>query len=100
MAEMTEDCNYCTKKRKVQIDISPYVTMISPKPNFEEGSKGAIEYCSIDWFLTLICSKNLTANRQILENLSRIFSEISVFRGVTQTDSWKTHPVFFRKYFK
>ena len=30
---------------------------------------------------------------QILENSSRIFfSKISVFRGVTQTDSWKTRP--------
>ena len=33
---------------------------------------------------------------QILENSSRNFPEISVFRGVTQTDFWKTHPVFFR----
>ena len=35
---------------------------------------------------------------QILENSSRNFSEISVFRGVTQTDFWKTHPVFFRNF--
>ena len=32
---------------------------------------------------------------QILENSSRSFSEISVFRGVTQMDFWKTRPVFF-----
>ena len=35
---------------------------------------------------------------QILENSSRNFPEISVFRGVTQTDFWKTHPVFFRNF--
>ena len=35
---------------------------------------------------------------QILENSSRNFSEISVYRGVTQTDFWKTHPVFFSKF--
>ena len=35
---------------------------------------------------------------KILENSSRIFSEISVFRGVTQTDFWKTRPVFFRNF--
>lgn len=50
---MAEDCKHCTKKKKVQIDLSPYVTMISPKPNFDGESKGAIEYCSIGWFLTL-----------------------------------------------
>ena len=33
---------------------------------------------------------------QILENSSRKFSEISVFRVVTQVDFWKTEPVFFR----
>ena len=27
--------------------------MISPKPKFDGEKKGAIEYCSIDWFLTL-----------------------------------------------
>ena len=31
---------------------------------------------------------------QILENSSRNFSESPVCRGVTQTDFWKTHPVF------
>ena len=31
---------------------------------------------------------------QILKNSSRKFSEISVLRGVTQTDFWKTHPIF------
>ena len=34
--------------------------------------------------------------KQILENSSRDFPEISVFRGVTQTDFWKSCPVFFR----
>ena len=35
---------------------------------------------------------------QILENSSRIYSEISVFRRVTQTDFWQTQPVFFRNF--
>jgi len=35
---------------------------------------------------------------QILENSSRNCPEISVFRGGTQTDSWKTHPVSFRNF--
>ena len=32
---------------------------------------------------------------EILENSSRTFSEISVFRGVTQMDFWKIHPSIF-----
>ena len=35
---------------------------------------------------------------QILENSTRNFYEISVFWGVTQTDFWITHPVFFQKF--
>ena len=35
---------------------------------------------------------------QILEKSSRNFCEISVFRGVTQTDSWQTHPVIFSNF--
>ena len=35
---------------------------------------------------------------QILENSSKNVTEISVFRVVTQTDFWKTHPVFFRNF--
>jgi len=35
---------------------------------------------------------------QILEDSFRNFPEISVFRGVAQTDFWKTHPVFFRNF--
>ena len=35
---------------------------------------------------------------QILENSSRKFFEISVFRGVTQTNFWKTYRVFFRNF--
>ena len=36
--------------------------------------------------------------RQIVGNSSTNFSAISVFRGVTQTDSWKTHPLFVSKF--
>ena len=35
---------------------------------------------------------------QILENSSRNFPKISVIRHATQTDFWKTHPVFFSKF--
>ena len=48
---------------------------------------------------TATCSKRpFNSYWQILENSSRNFSEISVFRGVTQTDFWKTDPVFFRDF--
>ena len=36
--------------------------------------------------------QNLNPNWQILENSSRNFSEMSVFRGVSQTDLWKVFP--------
>ena len=32
---------------------------------------------------------------QILENSSRNFSELSVFRGMSRADFWKTHPQKF-----
>ena len=53
--------------------------------------------------ISLTLHLNININKlnpywQILENSSRNFSEISVFRGVTQTDFWKTHPVFFRNF--
>ena len=35
---------------------------------------------------------------QILENSSRIFSEISVFQGVSRTDFWTIHPSIFCQY--
>jgi len=71
-----------------------------------------LNYFCFIWYSALISGKGLQIHTdqselgldrlnpywQILENSSRKFSKISVFRGVTQTDFWKTHPVFFRNF--
>ena len=91
------------------IDLSWIVVVIQ-----SEASVFLFEAFLIGWLLKTFCSRVQYSiyhsdfpiegrvrpdqfNRywQILENSSRNFAVISVFRSVTQTDIWKTHPVFF-----
>ena len=66
------------------------------KQQFKSTTLGISEWVMLDTETTSV--KFINPYWQILENSSKNFSEISVFRGVTQTDFWKTHPVLFRNF--